>query len=351
MRIKEIMKSFVKRLPGVKALLNRYRIIDDKLSKIYSISAKNEKLLETVLNEQLSNNELLHQILNEEAILKSTYEMIDAENKKLYYEAIQNQCKKIETTILEKVDCDVKEVLSNSSAFFADTKKQLSVITKASNESVWGAVYHDAILNSDWLKDKKIFPGRWAVGYQYLYPLYRILDEFQPKRILELGLGQSTRVIGQYVEAQDAVEHIIIEHDSEYAEKFKQNFALSNRSKLQIMELTKKTLDEDDSITAYRDFSETLKNRKFDLISIDGPFGYPTKKYARIDVLEMIPDCLEPEFVIMMDDYNRAGEKHTFNVMQKKLEEAGIECFRGVYSGNKDTGVLVSKNNRFLCTM
>ena len=66
------------------------------------------------------------------------------------------------------------------------------------SEVLWGEIFRDTIVNSIWLKDKSFSPGRWAAGYPFLYALYRVLDEARPKRILELGLGQTTRMIGQY---------------------------------------------------------------------------------------------------------------------------------------------------------
>ena len=67
-------------------------------------------------------------------------------------------------------------------------------------EILWANIYHDTIASSDWLHDRTISPGglyRWGVGYNFLYAVYRILDEMRSRHILELGLGQSTRLSGQ----------------------------------------------------------------------------------------------------------------------------------------------------------
>lgn len=49
---------------------------------------------------------------------------------------------------------------------------------------------------------------------------------------------------------------------------------------------------------------------KFDVISIDAPIGTDLE-YSRRDVLELLPDILEKDFVILMDDANRQGERNT----------------------------------------
>ena len=55
-------------------------------------------------------------------------------------------------------------------------------------------------------KDKSFSPGRWAVGYPYLYVLYRALDEVQTAADPRTGPGQSTRMIAQYAAAHEDVD-------------------------------------------------------------------------------------------------------------------------------------------------
>ncbi len=62
-------------------------------------------------------------------------------------------------------------------------------------EILWAEIFRSVTDKSTWLKNRSFAPGRWALGYPALYILYRILNEMKPKSILELGLGQSTRMI------------------------------------------------------------------------------------------------------------------------------------------------------------
>ena len=93
--------------------------------------------------------------------------------------------------------------------------------SRAANENIWSNVFHDTIWDSKWLLNKKFSPGRWAVGYQYLYVLYRILESVQPQSILELGLGQSTQMMTQYAEYAEDCRHYIVEHDPAWIEFYK----------------------------------------------------------------------------------------------------------------------------------
>lgn len=73
--------------------------------------------------------------------------------------------------------------------------EKIAKLEAISSENVWANIFNNTISNSPWLKDKSFSPGRWGVGYAYLYVMYRVLNEIRPRRILELGLGQSTRMI------------------------------------------------------------------------------------------------------------------------------------------------------------
>ena len=78
--------------------------------------------------------------------------------------------------------------------------------------------------NLQYLPCGMLSAGRWAVGYQYLYVMYRVLNEIHPRRILELGLGQSTRMLGQYAAAHENVSHFVVEHDPEWIDFFQRDF-------------------------------------------------------------------------------------------------------------------------------
>ncbi len=220
------------------------------------------------------------------------------------------------------------------------------------SEAVWAEIFNNVISDSKWLHNTSFSAGRWAVGYPYLYVMYRVLNEIRPKRILELGLGQSTRMIGQYVLAYEHVNHYVVEHDSEWIDFFKKDFTLSERSKILQMNLTFEPYKEANAVRAYEGFYERLKSDKFDFISIDAPLGGDMKQYSRIDVLKLLPGCLSEDFVIMIDDTGRPGEKKTVKEMQNLLEKSGISYWVGKnYIGQKECIVITSANLKFVCSM
>ncbi len=218
-------------------------------------------------------------------------------------------------------------------------------------EAAWAAVFHDTIRNSRWLADASFSPGRWAVGYPYLYAMYRVLNETHPKRILDLGLGQTTSMLAQYAAAFEDVEHIVVEHDPEWIQFFYGQMKRSDRTRLIALEREMSPFRDAAEVRCFKSIRESFEGQTFDFISIDAPLGADMKQYARIDVLNMMPQCLGRNFVVMMDDAERPGERHTISAMEDCLNEHGIPYRRGNYNGKKDCVLLCAQSVGFLATM
>lgn len=78
-------------------------------------------------------------------------------------------------------------------------KRTENEIQLNSRELIWANVFHDTVCESQWFLDKSLSLGRAAIGYNFAYVLYRCLNEVNPENILELGLGQSTQIVMQYM--------------------------------------------------------------------------------------------------------------------------------------------------------
>lgn len=218
-------------------------------------------------------------------------------------------------------------------------------------ESVWAHVWSDTTKDVQWLEGITFSPGRWAVGYQYLYVLYRVLTEVHPKSILELGLGQSTKLISRFAEQFQDVEHTVVEHDEEWIKFFINENPLGEHTNIEKMDLEMTHFLEDDCVINYKDFEKRFQGEKYNLVSIDAPFGGKAKKYARIDLLKILPMCLAESFIIMVDDYNRTGEKEMVKKLEEILTESGIKYKEGIYTGVKQTIVITSDDWSFLSTL
>lgn len=213
------------------------------------------------------------------------------------------------------------------------------------------AIFNNTITDSKWLNNRSFSPGRWAVGYAFLYVMYRVLNETHPKCILELGLGQSTRMIAQYTAANDGVRHYVVERDTEWTSFFCNDFKLPERTELACLDYEIVPYKEAEKVRVFRGFKERFDGKKFDFISIDAPYSGDMKQYARIDVLDCLPSCITENFVIMIDDCERIGETNTVAEIEKRLKEIGVSYKTGRYRGKKEFVLITTEHLGFLTSM
>ena len=81
-------------------------------------------------------------------------------------------------------------------------------------------LFRGIIEDCQWLAYKSFAPGGWAMDNAALYTLFRILNEVKPVRILEFGLGQSSKLVHQYAHFSVGVSALTIEHDCNWIDFF-----------------------------------------------------------------------------------------------------------------------------------
>jgi hypothetical protein len=214
-----------------------------------------------------------------------------------------------------------------------------------SYELEWAEVYHDSIRGKKALENLSLNVGRWAGNYSFFYVLNRILSDFKPKAILELGLGESTKLISTYLDNYLIdTKHVVIEQDENWKNIFNENFTISKRTEIVVCPLEKVTIKGFEA-NAYHNFSEAV-DRNFDLYLIDGPFGSP--HYSRYDLMN-IAQSFEPDdqFIIVMDDYNRIGEKETIADLLALFKNKDVKVFHNSYTGNKSVMVIATEKYKY----
>lgn len=359
MNLKNIQHKIDKNILQINNLLNikiqKQNILLEELRKLnielQQILIEKDKAI-TALQKEISEK-----IVQQNRIMIEQNVLVRGNNIEIK-EKIDNIEQKIENqnSLLENL---IEEILkSEKSPAFVDLKNKVETLEQTireikgvCKEILWGEIFNNTVSNSNWLTDKSFSPGRWAVGYQYLYSVYRILNIAKPKTILELGLGQSTKLLSQYAKSDLEVEHIVVEHDQDWIDFYKRENELSENTKIIKLERITKEYKGDDSILAFKNFKESLQGLKFEFISIDAPLGGYGKVFSRIDLLEILPNCLNNDFVIVIDDYNRKGEKNTVNEIEQILKQNNIAYVKGIYYGEKQCIVICSDKFKFFCSM
>ncbi len=277
-------------------------------------------------------------------------------------EALSHQMKKLDK--YEETSAELRQLLSGSGENIRDIQQHLQIVRsdlrynsqysldsrRSADEAVWASIFHDTIVNSSWLTNRSFAPGRWAIGYSYLYMLYQALEKARPKRILDLGLGISSKIIAQYAAENPEVEHLVVETNPSWIEYYKREFTLPPNTQLILLEENDVQL-EGAATRMYRDFARVTGGRKFDLISVDAPVTQNCTKYARIDILDSVPECLEESFVLLFDDYQFTPIMNTVEQVKKKLTDRNVEFNSSVYRAKKDMAIIASKSWEYLVSL
>lgn len=222
-------------------------------------------------------------------------------------------------------------------------------IISLNNELLWANIFHDSIKGKPHLEKLSLNIGRWAGNYAFFYVLNRILNDYQPNRILEFGLGESSKFVSVFLEHDlPSSNHLIIEQSEDWEKSFNMRHKLSKNSKVVICPLEQRMIKGFAS-NFYKDL-DSIVGKAFDLYIVDGPFG--SKNFSRYDIVNLMQRMEQnDEFIIILDDFNRKGEKDTFYSLLDLFKEKNILIYTANYSGEKDVMVLGTNKYKFITTL
>ena len=218
---------------------------------------------------------------------------------------------------------------------------------KMNRESLAAITFSNAIQDSEWLKYKSFYPGRWAVEYTFLLTLFRIFEHHRFTNLLEFGLGQTSRMVHQYAAFYN-VPAITVEHDADWIEFTRKD--THNAYPINVKVLPLEMADYNGYKTrTYQGIKTTFENQKFDFILVDGPFG--SEHYSRSQIIQLAESNLAKTFCIIIDDCNRTGEQETVIDVQNVLKSNGIKYAINKYYGLSDYVVICSEDLKFLTSL
>ncbi|MBQ6219896.1 MAG: hypothetical protein IJJ47_09205 [Methanosphaera sp.] len=318
--------------------LNDY-LLDLKDILINSNLANYEKIDSSFNSQQLLINHSLNEMSNSiNSLIKSFYNM--SEDFDLFENNIIKQ-KKSTNEIINLHNQIIEEFNSY----------KYNTIFKHVDEIRYAMVFNDTIKNSTWLKNQALSLNNGASNYSFMYILYRILNEIKPKNILELGLGQTSLMTSSYVQ-NSGNKLTIIESNQEWIESFSNKMHLSNNMNIKQVDIERFNFDNSENLR-YKNLKSVLQDDKFDLIIIDGPQGFDHEnnnqmlKYSRSNIWDLISN-LEDDFIIIVDDYERQGERNTVKRLFNLLDSQNIDYYFNDFRGAKHQLVICSKKYKFL---
>lgn len=161
----------------------------------------------------------------------------------------------------------------------------------------------------------------------------KVLLFCQPGKVLELGSGQTTKILSSYACTMPSAYVLTLEQDESWAQQLRTHVAHDYRHLL----LERKDFSCNGTelrLTTiwYQDIPE-LHSHKFNYILVDGPdpgtLGTSHTHYSRSGILQYMPSIIDVSFIIVFDDAERYGEIMTIRSLKDIFEACGVRyiCF------------------------
>lgn len=237
-------------------------------------------------------------------------------------------------------------ILKKLKSLLAEYRYNHKTLFRHNKELEWAHIYHDSIRGIFYFERLSLNIGRWAGNYTFFYLLNRILHDYKPKKILELGLGESSKLVSTYsANASYELQHVIIEQNEKWLESFSERFNINETSQVIVCPLIQKNV-KGFEVNHYGDLSNHIGD-SFHLYIIDGPYG--SKRYSRYDLIYLAGLIKkEDHFIILFDDCDRRGEKDTLDDLIALFHEKRIPIFTKLYVGSKTVALVASIDNEFI---
>ncbi len=211
-------------------------------------------------------------------------------------------------------------------------------------EFIYQAKFRKLLTQKNWT-DLKIEPRGYAANCSLLYFLIKFLDEKKPNKVLELGSGQTTKLLFRYVKENSNSYVLVLEDNIEWFNNIKRNFISERFSYLH------KPLEElevnDRMCNWYSyDFANiNQQEKKFNLVLIDGPKGI--RRFSRLGITKFLLEIIDQNnFVIIFDDSSRKGEEDTIKILLEKFDSIGLDYIKFNLYGSKKQTCFASNNHQ-----
>jgi hypothetical protein len=190
--------------------------------------------------------------------------------------------------------------------------------------------------------------------------LVKVLALCRPRTILELGSGQTTKILTIYARESPSSEVLTLEQDATWHALLMDSVPFSANHAYRLAPLESRSVSIPDRRTTistkwYGGADAELETHRFELILVDGPDsggpGLQGGPYSRCGIVSQLPERLAESFVIIFDDAERYGERMTIRVVDSLLRARGVRFARFAVHGVKTQIVFCSPDCDFLATV
>ena len=184
---------------------------------------------------------------------------------------------------------------------------------------------------------------------------FKILQFCRPASILEIGSGQTTKLLSYYSKENAAAEVITLEQDRAFWEILKP-LICHTYVHAEIRPAEFKCHGTGRAVaTQWFDADALLLGKKFEYILVDGPdHADPNGTFIplyRGGILKFIPQILAQQFAIVFDDADRLSDRTTVDALKDILRANQIKHVSFDRHGIKTQAVICSPNWSFIRTV
>ena len=159
------------------------------------------------------------------------------------------------------------------------------------------------------------YPVGSAANYSLLYAILRVALELKPPRVLDIGAGQTSILWSRLLKRGYVGAVVTLEHDPIWGAAIGPQL----EHELLLSPLREEIIHGRQTRTY--DWQAVREKGPFNVISCDGPLGTP--RCSRLGVLRLVDESLPADFVVIMDDAERDGEKDTIKILKADLDRMG----------------------------
>ena len=182
----------------------------------------------------------------------------------------------------------------------------------------------------------------------------KILRFCRPAVILEIGSGQTTKILSSYAHENPSAEVLTLEQNQAFWELLRPHISHCYvHAKVQAVDFVCQGSGQR-VVTEWYDASALLIGKKFEYILVDGPDysngNVELARFYRGGILKYLPEILADRFIIVFDDAQRAGDRMTIHAVQEILSAARIKYAAFERYGTKTQAVICSPHWKFIRT-
>jgi hypothetical protein len=225
------------------------------------------------------------------------------------------------------------------------------------NDVQYSVALESTLLRSKLNMDEFFYDGAAGTPSLHLYILKVILT-CQPPRILELGSGQTTRLLSTISRKNVNTRVTTLEQDADWWDRLKGEVSHERlhyfRSDLEAKSYSCKS-GEVIQTEWYKDLPPDFFDQKFSFIIIDGPddglLGTEFSPYARAGIIWHMHKILSDSFVIIFDDADMYKHQMAIDLVKRELSAHGRKFGSCRIHGVKDQELIFSPEYRFLASI